>query len=137
MLLSGRMSDDPEPPAPQESDRADELDGLRIRQLATLRRAAYRSRSHAIVAMLVCAAAVVQAGFLLVQHLLRIGFDARLLLYAAFILAGAYGALFFYRRALALHREATQSHLDNPTTPPDFSTLSDGSQRWKNLEEIQ
>src|SRR6266513_1165130 len=131
------MSDESQEDESQQDDRASELDGLRIRQLATLRRAAYRSRSHAIVAMLVCAAAVVQAGFLLVQHLIRIGFDARLLLYAAFILAGAYGGIFFWRRAVALHREATQSHQDNPTTPPDFSTLSDGSQRWKNLEEIR
>ena len=131
------MTDESDSDTQQETDRSAELDGLRIRQLATLRRAAYRSRSHAIVAMLVCAAAVVQAGFLLVQHLIRIGLDARLLLYGAFILAGAYGAFFFYRRAVALHREATESHLENPTTPPDFSTLSDGSQRWKNLEEIQ
>src|SRR5438046_2994861 len=131
------MSDEPEESASQESDRSAELDGLRIRQLATLRRAAYRSRSHAIVAMLVCAAAVVQAGYLLIQHLIHAGFSGRVLIYTGFILAGAYGAFFFSRRALALHREAKQSHLQDPSTPPDFSTLSDGSQRLKNLEEIQ
>jgi hypothetical protein len=136
------MSDVPEESSPQESeaphdDRSAELDGIRIRQLATLRRAAYRSRSHAIVAALVCAFAVIQAGYLLVQQLLHTGYSARILLYTGFIIAGAYCAMFFTRRAVALHREATQSHLTDPTTPPDFSTLSDGSQRWKNLEEIQ
>jgi hypothetical protein len=40
-------------------------------------------------------------------------------------------------RAIALHREATKSRVDTPMTPPDFSTLSDGSQRWKNLEELR
>jgi fatty acid desaturase len=114
-----------------------ELDGLRIRQLATLRRAAYRSRSHAIVATLVCAAAVVQAGILLFRHIATIGWGWRLLVYAAFVILGAWGARFFFSRAIALHREATQTRLDSPATPPDFTALGDGSQRWKNLEEIQ
>jgi hypothetical protein len=57
--------------------------------------------------------------------------------YGGFVIAGAYGAIFFMRRAIVLHREATQSYLKDPTTTPDFSTLSDGSQRWKNLEDLR
>ena len=34
-------------------------------------------------------------------------------------------------------KEAIATRIEPPATPPDFSTLSDGSQRWKNLEEIQ
>ena len=64
------QSDDA-PPEPSD-DRAAELDGMRIRQLASLRRAAYRSRSHAVIAMLLCAVAVIQAGILLVEHLLQL-----------------------------------------------------------------
>ena len=131
------VSVEPEQSEPQEPDRSAELDGLRIRQLATLRRAAYRSRSYAIIAAVVCAFSVIQAGYLLVQQLIHIGFSGRVVVYAGFILAGAYGAFLFTGRAIAFHREATQTLLQDPKTPPDFSTLSDGSQRWKNLEDIQ
>ncbi len=131
------MSDESESEPDPIDDRAAELDGLRIRQLATLRRAAYRSRSHTIVAMLVCAVAMVQAAIFLVQHLMHIGFNWRALLYSGILIVGAFGATFFMRRAIALHREATQTHTPAPTTPPDFSTLSDGSQRWKNLEDLR
>ena len=127
---------DDAPPEPAD-DRAAELDGMRIRQLASLRRAAYRSRSHAVIAMLLCAVAVIQAGILLVEHLLQFGIAPRVALYAAFVLVGGYGAVFFARRAIALHREAKQSRLETPNVAPDFSTLSDGSQRWKNLENLE
>src|SRR5690242_14638162 len=107
MLPFELMSDESDPESPQESDRSDELDGVRIRQLATLRRAAYRARSQAIIAAVVCAFAILQAGYLLMAQLIHTGYSGRILLYALFILAGAYGAIFFFRRAVALHREAT------------------------------
>jgi hypothetical protein len=120
-----------------DDDRSAELDGMRIQQLATLRRSAYRSRSYAVIAMLVCIIAMAQAALLLIQYLMRIGWGWQPILYAMFVVAGAWGGWFFMRRAMALHREAKQSYLEFPTTPPDFSTLGDGSQRWKNLEEIR
>jgi hypothetical protein len=121
----------------EPDERDDELDGLRIRQLSALRRSAYRSRSHAFIAMCVCAVAVVQASVLLVQYLREFGFGWRPLVYLGFIVAGAFGVTFFLRRTTSLHKLAKQSMIAPPTTPPDFSTLSDGTQRWKNLEEIQ
>jgi hypothetical protein len=46
--------------------------------------------------------------------------------------------LYFGQRALAVHREIqTPARLPPEPTEPDFSTLSDGSQQWKNLEDIQ
>jgi hypothetical protein len=44
----------------------------------------------------------------------------------------------FGRRAMELHRE-TKTPAPLPPAPrePDFSTLSDGSQQWKNLDEIR
>ena len=117
-------------------DRDAKLDGVRIRQLAAMRRAAYRSRSHAVIAMLVCVVAAMQATIYLIQHLLHVGFGGRVVLYAAIVIAGSFGAIFFARRALALHHEAIQSRVSEPTTPPDFSTLGDGSQRWKDLENL-
>jgi hypothetical protein len=119
---------------------SDELNGLRIQQLATLRCAAYRSRSHAIVAMLVCAAAVVQAGIFLIQHLIRIGWAWRILIYASFVIAGAWGVWFFSRRAMALHREATQTRLHTPTARPIFRSSvmdhSDGRISKKFVERL-
>jgi hypothetical protein len=131
------MSEPEEPPQESADDRADELDGMRIRQLATLRRAAYRSRSHTVIAMLVCAVAVVQSMTLLVRHLVNYGVGPWVPAYAIFAIASIYGAIFFMRRAVALNRELHQVQIDRPTTPPDFSTLSDGSQRWKNLEDLK
>jgi hypothetical protein len=45
-------------------------------------------------------------------------------------------AVYFVCQAIALHREAKQSVLSEPTTTPDFTPLSDGSQRWKNLDRM-
>ena len=126
------VDQEPEP----RDERDGELDGLRIRQHAALRRAAYRSRSHAIVAMLVCLVAVLQSAILLIQQLVHVGFDWHIPVYGCVAIAGAYGTWFFFHRAVALHRETKQSHLPAPTANPDFSTLSDGSQRWKNLEDL-
>jgi hypothetical protein len=44
---------------------------------------------------------------------------------------------FLLRQVAALNRELRQPALTEPAAPPDFSTLSDGSQRWKNLEDMQ
>ena len=77
------------------------------------------------------------SGDFLVQHLMHIGFNWCALLYAGILIAGAFGAIFFMRRANALHREATQTHTAFPHFAAGFSTLSDGSQRWKNLEDLR
>jgi hypothetical protein len=50
--------------------------------------------------------------------------------------AALMGSSYFIRSALLLTKEIrTSFSIPEPTTPPDFSTLSDGSQRWKNLGE--
>jgi hypothetical protein len=125
----------PQPPA--LDDRASELDGLRIRQLATLRRTTYRSRSYAIIAAGACAVLAAQLLFMTVRQVLGSGWSARTVLYVLVALLAVWGAWFFIGRVIALHREARRSPLADPETPPDFSTLSDGSQRIKNLEEIR
>jgi hypothetical protein len=133
-VLPVSLEDGASPPDPLANDP--ELDGLRIRQLSTMRRAAYRSRSHAVVAMLVCVVAVVQAAIDLIGDVRHAAIGWRIPVYLAFIVAGTVGAIFFARRASALHREAKATRLQPPATPPDFSTLGDGSQRWPNLEDI-
>jgi hypothetical protein len=107
----------------------DELDGIRIRRLAAVRKAAYRARSHCIIAAVACLVLAIQ--------LIWSAVERRAPLYALFAIAALVGTLFFGRRAAKLHREATESSLGDPTTTPDFSTLSDGSQQASNLENIQ
>jgi hypothetical protein len=41
------------------------------------------------------------------------------------------------RRAADFKREIDQSALPEPTNPPDFSTLDNGSQQLKHLENIR
>ena len=122
------------PPAP---DREDELSGLHIRQLAAARRAAYRSRSHCVVGALVCVVAVVQLTWNGVRALLASGFGARPIAYLLVAGLAVWGAIFFFRKAMELDREAKRSDLPAATGEPDFTPLSDGSQQWKNLDEVR
>jgi hypothetical protein len=57
--------------------------------------------------------------------------------YLLFALIGAWGTIYFFRKAASLHREAKRSSLGAPEVAPDFSTLSDGSERVRNLEDIR
>lgn len=119
----------------------DELDGLRIRQYTALRRGAFRARSYALIGAVACAfagvlllliavahAVATRGGFLLVPVGCALGSCAALAM-----------ALHFGRRVRELSREIDTPAPLPPTPPggPDFSTLSDGSQQWKNLEDIR
>jgi hypothetical protein len=119
------------------TDRQDELDGLRIRQLASARRAAYRSRSYCVIAAMVCVVAVVQLAWNGIALLRAAGWGMRPVSYFLFAILAGWGAAFFTRKAMELNREAKKSTLPDPTTSPDFSNLSDGSERWKNLEDVR
>jgi hypothetical protein len=108
---------------------SDELDGIRIRRFAAVRKAAYRARSHCIIAAVGCLVAAIQ--------LIWSAVERRAPLCALFAVAAMVGTLLFVRRATKLHHEATETSLVEPTTAPDFSTLSNGSQQASNLENIQ
>jgi hypothetical protein len=111
-----------------------ELNELRIRQMATLRRSAYRGRSYAIIGVTACIVMAVQLLWTIVRSR-RLDFWT--IAFALMTIFSIWGAIFCIRRAIAMNREAKQSTLLEPPTPPDFSTLSDGSQLAKNLEEIE
>lgn len=119
------------------SQRDDELDGLKIRQIAQLRRATYRSRSYAIIAAAACAVVGVQLGIMAAGNVRQAGWGIRpiayLLILAGLLALGAY----FVGRARELHREASAARLPEPSAPPNFTTLSDGSQQVSNLEQIR
>lgn len=100
-----------------------------------MRRGAYRTRSWLIIAAVACVAGAAQLIYLAVRGY---HFGQRIVP-GGDLLAAAVALVvlpFFIRRAIRVNREIRQSPLDEPQTPPDFSTLSDGSQRWKNLEAM-
>ena len=129
------------PPEPEDADAldpsADQLSALRIRQFAAARRAAYRARSYAVIAAGVCAIAVVQLIWMTVRDVRTTGWGGQPIGYMLFAVIASVGVCYFISRAIALHREAKKSALPDPTTPPDFSTLDNGSRRCKNLEDVR
>jgi hypothetical protein len=116
-----------------QPSREDELSALRIRQFATAKRSAYRARSYAIIAAAICLVGVVQLAWMTVQHVRVAGWTPRPIGYVLFILLGGWAAWYFLGRAREMHAEATRTALAEPTTPPDLSTLRDGSQRFEGL----
>lgn len=126
------------PDAEATDPREDELNGIRIKQIAAGRRAAIRGISYLWVGVFACVAVVgglIQKAYQRVSHERR--WDLRTFAFiggaaVTFSLAG-----YFYRNLRALKREVDKPLLDEPTTPPDFSTLSDGTQQWKNLDDVR
>ena len=123
---------DDQPPATKEDD----LDELRIRQITRSRRSAYRSRGYLLIGSAVCLVLALQLMWISIGRF-REGLNvmaSAFLMAALVLLALSWRAL---SRAGQLKREANASALSNPKTPPDFSQLSDGSQSWKNLEDLK
>ena len=121
------------PPGEEE----DHLDALRVRQLSAVRRGAYRTRSYCVIGLGACAVASVQLAVMAIRHVRAAGWEWRPLGYLCGVAAAMMAASFLLRQVAALNRELRQPALTEPEAPPDFSTLSDGSQRWKNLEDMQ
>jgi hypothetical protein len=125
-------------PPDRRGDFTAELDGLRVRQIAALRRGAYRTRSYCFVA----AAALAVVGVQLVVTTVR-GLRSQPLWavgYGVLAALALVGFVHFARRVIQLTDELRHSPtaaLPPPGPEPDFSTLSDGSQQWKNLEDVR
>ena len=113
-----------------------ELNELRIRQFATMRRAVYRSRSYAIIVRSLrgyCRPACLGRG----KARRGVG-----LANPAGCATGRGGlplsaAGWCLRRALDLHREGKHSSLDEPTSPPDFSSFEDGNEQSESRQDVQ
>ena len=120
----------------REVDDERELSRLRVRQLSALRRAAYRTRSYCVIGAVGCAVAAVKLVLMTSAHAHARGWGLRPVLYVLAAAAALAGVRFFFGRAAGLTRELNRPAQTDPDSPPDFSTLSDGSQHWKNLEEL-
>ena len=117
----------------------DELDGVRIRQLAAVRRGAFRARSYALVVTAGCIVVAIQLLFMTVEAARGGGWGLMTTGYVLFAVALLLVAAHFGRRVRELSEELNAPAPLPPEPPggPDFSTLSDGSQQWKNLEDIR
>jgi hypothetical protein len=121
-------------PGAQHADEA-ELSELQIRYVSNLRRGAYRERSYWIIAAALCLVGAVK----LLQIGLATWWRGWILAGAGDVLGSVAAAMIFTvaaRRIAALTREIRQSRLKDPTDPPDFSHLGDGSQRVRDLEAM-
>jgi hypothetical protein len=122
------------PPTPQ---RDEELDGLKIRQLIALRRGAIRARSWCLIAAAVCVVAAIQLIIKTVRNVRHMqSWGLRATGFTLFAVGALMVAGIFLRRAAELKREIEQPTQSAPSAPPDFEALSDGSRRWKNLEDL-
>ena len=132
-----------QPPAREEAEPT-RLNAVRVRQLSALRRSTYRIRSYYTVALGVCAVAMIQLALMTVRHVRAAGWQLRPIGYVCGILAAAMAATFCWRRMATLNRELHPPRGfpvgagESQSGPqPDFSGLSDGSQTWKNLEQMR
>jgi hypothetical protein len=117
------------------------LNAARVRQLSALRRGAYRARSYCVVAIGLCLVGAGQLAAMTVRHVRAAGWEWRPAGYVCGIIAAMMAAAFFARRAAELNRELRtprrSAAAGDAQAAPDFSTLSDGSHAWKNLEQMR
>ena len=119
----------------KEAGRQPELSELHIHQVADLRRGAFRSRSWCVIAAVACFVGAAQLVRMAVTSI-RWGHVAFAVGFCLAALASLMGCAYFVRRARELTREIRKSAIQDPAEPPDFSTLGDGTQHIRGLEEM-
>jgi len=121
----------------------EELSGMRIRQISVMRRAAYRTRSYYIIGLGACVVIAIQLCLMIVrsireEHLhFRTSSLFAFTAYCLFLIGAIAGGFFFARRLLELQQEIRQSLQKEPAAQPDFSSLQDGTQHIRELEQMQ
>jgi DNA-directed RNA polymerase subunit RPC12/RpoP len=135
-----RPSSDPsgadEPTDEGEANREDELDGQRIARRSSLKRALYRSRSYATVFAVGFGLLLGHTLWLLAAEVRSHGVTRWGVLYLLFAIACGWISRLAFRRTVALNAEARQMTVPEPDEPPDFSTLRDGSQTARRLDDM-
>ena len=134
---STELAQEEEAAARRAEERQSELDGLRMRHVIVTRRAAIRSRTYNVLGAAGCVMAAVKLGIIAVQQGRRAGWHAAQGALVVMAVAAVYFGWHFLQRARAWGRESRGSAMPEPETPPDFSTLSDGSQHARSLEELK
>ncbi len=125
-----------------------ELSEVRVRQVATLRRSMIRSRSYFITGAWTCFFSIIELAWLAglkfreLQAAGAAGFHVGTLDYFLptleifCVVAAAFGARYFFRRARQAALELRATVMKDPETPPDLSTLGGGIEQWRGLEQM-
>lgn len=122
-----------------------ELSSLRILQLARQRRGLIRSRSYMLILAIACLVMATQ----LMASMLRLALNHAnwqpggrtrstmfIALLAGWFLVSLILLRWFGRKASELKKQIFHSDLSEPATPPDYSSLCDGSQHFRALEQM-
>lgn len=131
-----------ESPEPKPSTE-EELSGMRIRQISVMRRAAYRTRSYYIIGLGACVVIAIELCLMIVRSIRETHLHFRtaslyaFVAYCLFLIGTIAGGFFFARRLAELQQEIRQSLQKKSAAPPDFSTLQDGTQHIRELEQMQ
>jgi hypothetical protein len=118
---------------PSEPEGESKLSAARVRMLSQRRRAMVRTRSFALIGVF----GMLGLGLACV---LRVSAVANWTVRGAYVLLAGFalwGAWRMWIKAGGLSKQLARSDLDEPESPPSFEGLSDGSQQWRNLEEIR
>jgi hypothetical protein len=136
-LSSPQWAESEEPvDEPEALDAEDELSALRIRQISALRRAADRARSYCLIGLVVLVVGAGQLAIMIVHNVRASGWHLLEVGYAVAAITGVFFAWRLGGRVVVLTKELRQPLQSDPVEPPDFSTLNDGSQRVRHLEEM-
>ena len=117
--------------SPEAPAADDELDSLRIREARAKRQGIVRNRAYLIIGSVVAVGLIiklVQAAVDIV-HFEHYGWTSGAILDIALAALGAAAVVYMLIVARRLKLELDKPMLDEPQTPPDFSTLGDGSER--------
>jgi hypothetical protein len=119
------------------AERERELDGLRLRNLTLGKLAAIRGRTYALVGAFACAVTAVKCILKLLPILHEQGVTPPVVGFALIALAAVVAVVPLLFNAAELNRDCRTIVIPEPQTPPDFSTLSDGSQIAEQLKDIK
>ena len=117
-------------------DELQELDSLRMRHLIVTRRTAIRTRTYFVTGAFGCLVGGVELVIMTVNEVRRVGWHLRQVGFVLSALLGFWGAVCLFQRAAYWGRQGRAVTIPEPETPPDFTTLSDGSQYARNLENL-
>jgi len=122
--------------------REDRLVDLKRNKVLLERRSLYRTRTYFIIGMVLFISWAMQLTFYSARRAIieGEGLSLRVCLYLAAIVVMIFFAYLCLRKILSINAELAEPVQHEPTAPPDFSTLSDGSQRLdeaaRNLERL-
>jgi DNA-directed RNA polymerase subunit RPC12/RpoP len=114
------------------------LNNLRIRQISLEKRALLRQRSIRVAGGFACILLAAQLLWIAIRDLRAEGVTLQPIVFIVATGVLGIGAIVLFRSARRLRQQFEQkAPQDQELPPPDFTNLSDGSQHWKNLEEIR